>query len=139
MAASHEFISDHIELGRHPLAHGPPHQQKLPRLGSPANMREPQEVESLQIPLKAPFCPPFDRIEAEGNQSGLLGVEFQPESLQSPAQFVQKTRSVLLPLEPNNEIVGIADNDNVTARMTAPPLLDPGIQGIVKKHVCQER
>jgi hypothetical protein len=63
-----------------------PHQDELPVLALPADVREAQEVEGLRLP--EPLHRPARRGEAaELDQAGLLGMQVQPKRRQ-PAKIV---------------------------------------------------
>ena len=42
-------------------------------------------------------------------------------------------------LEPDDEIVGVTHNDHVARGELGPPLLDPQVEGVVQKHVREQR
>src|SRR6516165_11841742 len=55
VAALLHFARELVQLRRHPPPLRMPHQEKLPLPGAPADVREPQKVESLWLPAEATF------------------------------------------------------------------------------------
>jgi hypothetical protein len=62
-----------VQLSPHPLPHGPPHNEKLPRPGLRADMREAQEVEALRLP-QSRFVSIGRREASKLQDTGFLGV-----------------------------------------------------------------
>ncbi len=75
----------------------------------------------------------------ELDQSGLVGMQLQPEPGEPFAQIVKELPSVTLVLEPDHEIIREARDDHITPCVPTSPLLGPAIQDIVEVHVGEQR
>ena len=87
-------------------------------------MDEPQKRKRLRFAL-SPLLPAIGRISAKFNQPGFLIVDFQTKLPKPLLECCQKLFGLCLMLEPHNEIVGVAHDDNVTMRDLLPPSLHP--------------
>ena len=107
-----------LQAGRHAV------EQELatPRLS--ANMREPQEVESLRPP-KSPLLAVFSRKAAEFNEASLVLVQIEPELRKSFAECVLEALGFNSILEANHEIVRKAYDDDVTVSLRSAPVVGP--------------
>ena len=124
MSASLQFASELMQLGRHSLLHRPSLHPELSTSVGPAYMRKPQEVEGLRCPHPGRFST-AGREAAKGDQAGLVGMQLQRKLLQSFPQLSQEPLRVASMLEPYNEIVDIARDDQVTSGRSLSPLLSP--------------
>jgi hypothetical protein len=104
----------------------------------PANMREAQEVEGLRSPLISPLSV-LDRKRTEFQKPRLLGIERQAELSESLLQLGQTALRLHLALQPDHKVVRPSHDDHVAPSLRPPPVLDPQIQDVVKKHVRQKR
>ena len=101
-------------------------------------MGEAEEVEGLRFAV--PALGPIGRgMSAEFNQPGLVGVQFQREASQSIAKLRKEPCGVRMVLESNNEIVSVAHDNNVTARMPFPPLLNPEVNDVMQVDIREQR
>ncbi len=76
---------------------------------------------------------------AEGDDAGLLIVQFQVELLESLPQFIEELFSVGFMLEADHEVVGIADDHTIARGMPPPsPLIGPQVQRVVQIDVGQQ-
>jgi hypothetical protein len=66
-------------------------------------------------------------------------VQGQAELLEAFPQFAEEPLGLVTVLEPHDEVVSITHDDYVTSRGLGPPLLNPQVEDVVQKHVCQER
>src|SRR6266540_40508 len=101
-------------------------------------MREAEKVERLRL-AQTPTRPTIGREPAELDQSRLVRVQFQGELREPLAQVPEKPLGVLLMLEPDDEVVGEADDDHVTVRAPPPPPLGPQVEDVVQIHVGEQR
>jgi hypothetical protein len=137
MPAPLQFGLHLVQLLPHPLPHGPPHNEELPRPGLPADMREAQEVEALRLSL-TPLLSVGRCIAPKLEDAGLVGVQLQRELPQPLAELSQEPFGVRALLESNSEIIGKTRNDNTAARVPMPPLLDPQVEDVVEVEVRQQ-
>ena len=119
-------LSFHVaELGLQPFAHRLPKQRKHPVTSLlPADVREAEEVEGLGLPLTVPRSV-VSRERAELQEAGLFGVQLQPELVQSFAEFHPEPLGIRPMLEPEHNVIGIAHDDHVAARLLLPPRPGP--------------
>ncbi len=66
-------------------------------------------------------------------------MQFQRELSKPVPKFPQEPLSVRTALEPHNEVVGIPNEDDLSARMPPPPLLGPEVEDVMQEEVGQER
>src|SRR6201987_692512 len=104
----------------------------------PADMREAQEVEGLRLALPSSF-PVLLGIPPELDPARLVRVQFQSELSQPFFQAFAKTVCVGSPLEAEDDIVRIADDDYLTSRILLAPDIHPEIEHIVEIDVGKER
>jgi len=78
---------DLVQFGHHPLPLRVPVQEELPRPRAPADVREPEEVEGLRLPVEAALTSAIERVAPEGDEARLLGVQLQRELYESLAQL----------------------------------------------------
>jgi hypothetical protein len=67
-------------------------------------VREAQEIERLRLAEPA-YLPVPGGVPPELDQPGLTGVQFQPELREPAVQLAQELVSVILVLEPDDEVV----------------------------------
>jgi hypothetical protein len=104
----------------------------------PADMREAQEVEGLRLAFPSSF-PVLLGIPPELGPARLVRVQFQSELSQPFFQAFAKTVCVGSPLEAEDDIVRIADDDHLTSRILLAPDIHPEIEHIVEIDVGKER
>jgi hypothetical protein len=78
-------------------------------------------------------------MAAELDQPGLVRIKRQRKLAQSLAHRLQEAPGVVLALEPNDDIVGVAHDDHVARGLVPSPALGPEIVGVVQVDVGQER
>ena len=78
-------------------------------------MREPQEVEGLR--LEPTGFAVLSGVAAELDGPSLLGMQLQPEALQSLPEIGEEAPSIVLELEAHHRLVGIAHDDDIALRM----------------------
>src|SRR5881409_3070151 len=100
------------ELRLPPLPDRLPHHREPPTPLLPADVREAEEVERLRLPLPGP-PPVLGREWPEFQQSGLLGVQLQPEPREPLTQLGQEPLSVRPVLKPHDEVVRIAHDGHI--------------------------
>jgi len=104
MTFPHQLGFHRLQLGRHLLLVRDPLDPEPPLPGRPGDVPESQERERLRLPL-APRLPHPGRVRPEPPQPGLAGVQFQGELREPAAQLPQELLSVVLVLEPDDEVV----------------------------------
>ncbi len=124
------------QLPLHPLRLGPPHDQKLSRLGLPTEMQEAQEVEVLRLSLASGTSAGSCKA-SKLNDPSLVGMKLQRELLQPFAKLSQEPLGVPTMLEANHKVISKARDDDITPCVPSPPLLNPEIEGVVQVEVGQ--
>src|SRR5215204_1248556 len=118
-APSH-LLLDLLKLRPHAVPSGFPFDLEFPRSGLAADEGEAQEVEGLRLaeslPLAALRCK-----ASELDQPCLLRMQRQRKLPQPLAHLLQKEPAILMVLEPDDEVVGVAHNDNVAGRHAPSP------------------
>ena len=138
MPALAQGLTDPFQRSLHPFRLGfpPETEPSLPR-GS-AVMREPKEVEGFRPTLAASAAVRHGE-PAELDATGLVRVECQTETGQPLPKIGQEALRVILMLESDHEIVGVADNHRFAACLLRAPLpVKPEVQDIVQVDVCQD-
>src|SRR5262245_45488737 len=124
MHPPHEFGLDLLQLGPRPLRHRLPLEREAPGSGLPADVREAQAVERLRL-AETTLRPVRSGVPPELDQPRLLGLQLQPELHEPLAQLGEEPLRIRTMLEAHDEVVRIAHDDHVAARLSAPPSLDP--------------
>src|SRR6516165_6483403 len=135
----HSFAQFHLQrlkLRHHPFLDRLAPDDKSPGLGSRAEMREAEEVESLRLPLPSLFAL-LGREAAEADQPGLGWMQRQFELAQALVQILQERPGLVLMLKAGDEVVRVADDDHVAARLILTPAIGPQIERIVQVNICQ--
>ncbi len=101
-------------------------------------MLEAEEVERLGLGLSA-RASVLGREASELDQPRLLGRQLQAEPREPVAKIGQEPLRIALVLEPDDVVVGVADDDHLTARVPAPPLVGPQVKDVVQVDVGQQR
>src|SRR5258708_16967312 len=104
---------------------GPPRrspQLELTSLGSTADMRETKKVERLRFSQPA-RCSISNRETAELDQTRLVRMQRQRELFHPCAKIRQKALCIVLVLKPDDTIIGVAHDDDITAVICMSPLL----------------
>ena len=104
-------------------------QEKLAPLRLTANMRKAEKVKRLRPPL-AVLLSKVGRELAKLDQPRFLGVKLQSEALQPLLQVVPKLIGVRFLLESYDDVVGIPNDDHVTARTLLTPRVGPEVEDI---------
>src|SRR6266542_2005208 len=138
MASSHQQGSDLAQLRRHSLRDRLSQQQEAPVLGRRAVVREAQELERLR-PAEAPLLALLGGEPPEADQARLLGIQPQPKLGQALRQVSPEPLRVRAMLKPQHDVVGVPDDEHVTAGMLPAPLLGPQIEEVVQVDVCEQR
>ena len=124
MAAPTKLLAERPQLRSHSRFGCATKQHELSRLRLPTDVREAEEVERLRLSQSKTALISF-RIAAETNQSCLVGMQLQPELLQSLAEGSSKSNRIALVLKREHDIVGVTDHCHLAVRRTLPPLLYP--------------
>ena len=101
-------------------------------------MREAEEVERVGLALAAPG-PVGGSVSAELDQARLLWVECERKLRQSLLQVGEEAFGVGTVLEAHNGVVGIAHEDDISARLPLASLIGPQIVHIMEVDVRQQR
>ena len=129
---------DRLPLRLPPLAHRLAQDRELPCPCLPADVREAQEVESLGWTRTA-FQPTLLGVSPELNQPRFLRVQFQAELDEPLLERDQTAPGVGFLAEPEHEVVGVSHDDDLTASLSLPPVVDPLVENIMQEHIRQER
>src|SRR6185295_244405 len=89
-----------------------------------ADVRESEKVERLGFTL-ASMRPAFGCIATELDQARLVGVKLETERSETSAQLSESRVRVCFVLEPDDEVVRVANDDHLAVRLAASPLPDP--------------
>ena len=110
MHAHPELLLDLLQLLSHALAdrHTPHGIRPVPIL--PADMREAKEVEGLRLAFPSSF-PVLFGVPPELDPARLFRVELQSELPQPFPQLLAKTVCVSFPLEAEDDIIRMAEDD----------------------------
>jgi hypothetical protein len=100
--------------------------------------RESQEVKALGLP-GTPRTSIHRCMPAEFEQTRFVGMQCQAESREALAQVGAELLSVVLVLEPHDEVIGETDDHNVAVRLLLTPSVSPKIEDIVQVDVGQQR
>jgi hypothetical protein len=101
-------------------------------------VREAQEVERLRF-SQATACSSRGGEPPGLDQPRLARVQFQPELREPAAQLVQEPLSVLLILEPDDEVVREPHDNDLAVRVALPPPIGPQVKDVVQVHVREQR
>ena len=139
MHASAQLGFDRVELRLQALAHRlAQHREASIAALSPTDMRETKEVERFGL-AQAGTSASLGRIRAELQHPGLLGVQFQGELAQPRYQLCAEPLGVRLHLESEHDIIRIANDDHLAARVLSTPGPDPQVKRVVKIDISQKR
>jgi hypothetical protein len=72
------------------------------------------------------------REAAELDQTGLVGVQRQAELRQPLPQIAEKPLGIRLPLEADDGVVGVADDNHLAGRQALAPLVRPEVVDVVQ-------
>jgi len=100
--------------------------------------RNPGNVNVSGFPSPRRLAQP-GRVRPGLDQPGLAGVQFQAERREPSAQFLQEPLSVVLVLEPDDEVVREPRDHDIPARLRLPPVIDPQVQDIMQIYICKQR
>ncbi len=101
-------------------------------------MRESEEVERLRLALATPSSV-SDGEPPELDQTCLVGMQLEAELRQSFTKVDEELLRFPVMLEPDNEVVGEAGDDHITASLASPPLPNPPVEDVVEIDVGQQR
>lgn len=116
--ATLEFEFHFPQLRLPPLSHRLVQHRKATLASLPATVREAREIEAIRCAPITAFLSLASRIAANLDQSCLLGVQFQPEVREPPAQLDKEPLSLDLMLEPNDQIISKTYHDDLCWRRT---------------------
>jgi len=112
--------------------------EAFPVTGSTTDMCETQEIEGLRL-THTQATPTEFGIGAEFDQARFIRVKGEAESSETFLEVLQESFRFLAMLESQDVVVRISDNDNIPRCMTAPPLLYPQVQDVMKIHIGKQR
>ena len=134
-----QFDFDFLQLRSQSLLVGSADNHKHPiACLLPHNVGESKKVETLR-PSQSTFDSVVDRKWTKFDQTRLFRMKCQRELLESRLQLSQKLLGNSKILKSNNEIVGPAYDNDVSAFALRSPLLNPQIEGVVQKDIRQQR
>src|SRR5687767_9372534 len=114
MTTSHQRDLHRFECHSHSILGRSTLEEKLAAQCPRTDVREPEKLECLW-PALPPLRSLFGGEPSKPNEPSLVGMQLQREQLQTGLQLFQKLHSVGLILEPDDEIVGVANNDYFAA------------------------
>ena len=135
-----DFAFDREQLGPLSFGDGVTHEDE-PSLfpwAVAANVGEAQEPEGFGLALAAAL-PPFGRKATEADEPGFVGMELELELLQPLFHLRQEPFGVLLALKAEDDIIGIAHQDDFSATRPLSLPLHPQVEHIVQVHVGEQR
>jgi hypothetical protein len=88
---------------------------------------------------KAATLASFRRIAAELNDTCLLRMQLKREPPQSFTKLRKKLCGIALMLKPNDAVVSVAHDHDVTLGVARTPLIGPEIERIMKVNVREQR
>jgi hypothetical protein len=100
--------------------------------------RNPRNVNVSGFPSPRGLAQPR-RVRPELDEPGLVRVKFQGELREPAAQLLKEPFSIVLELEPHDEVVREAGNDDIPPRPRLPPVTSPQVQDIMQIHIRQQR
>ena len=111
--------------GTHSLGHRfpPEHEARAAPTGR-AIMREPQEVERLQL-AETPSTPIRDCGSDELDKSRLVGIKGESEACEPCLEIGKELLCLVLMLEANDRVIRIAHDNNAAGSTSLPPLVGP--------------
>ena len=99
-----------------------------------AVMREAKEGERFR-PAESLLFSVGCREAAKLDQPGFLGMQFEAKLFQPCLEVSEESLSFTARLEPQHEIVCVADDDHIAACVTLSPLLNPQVENVVQVDV----
>ena len=123
-----QVLLDFLELHPHAVAAGFPLEREAPAARSSADEGEAQEVEGLRLAKPAPISS-FRRKAAELDQAGLVRMSDSANFRQPLAHLLPEASGIALMLEPDDDIVGVADDDHVARGLAPSPAFGPEVEG----------
>src|SRR5208337_2809223 len=132
-----EFLLEFMQLGAHPVASRLPPKQETAAPGASADMREPQEVETLRLPLTAPLTV-RRRPAAELDEARLFLMQREREPRHTLIQARPEPLGVGLVLEAGDDVVGVTHEDNRALGMAFSPLLRPEVEDVMQVDIRQQ-
>lgn len=139
MHALSQFGFDLVQLCLQSLTvRVPPHGEPsgVPLLRT--DVREAEEIERLRLP-QATSLPSFGGVCAEFEQSRFLGVQFQTKLRESLREIRPESLGIRLDLESQHDVIRVAHDNDVAARLLPTPCVDPQVKHVVEIDVRQLR
>src|SRR5215472_15624561 len=133
-----KLLFDFLQLLPHAFANSHASHSVRPLPALPADVREAKEVEGLRFPFPSAFAIRFG-IPPELDSARLVRVKVQSELPQLFSHALAKTIRIRFPLEPENDVIRIADDDHVALRMFSAPDVHPEIEHIMEIDISKER
>jgi hypothetical protein len=127
-----------LQLGLHARANRLPKHQKPSLLRLPANMLEAEKIEGLRLAQSGALSV-GRRVASELDQARLFRVQFQLEFRHAFDEFFPELFGFRLELESKHDVIGIAQDDDISLRSSLSPCLDPEIEDVMEVDVRQQR
>ena len=89
-----------------------------------AHVREAQKIEGLRFALPT-LLSVLGSEASELDEACLIGMQCQPKLFHPRFERTQESVGLSLVLEPQDEVVGVADDDDIALRILPSPLVDP--------------
>lgn len=120
MSTSPKFFLDGFQLGPHPISTRLPPELEGTGPSASADMSEAEKVERLRSCCSS-RCSVLRRESAELDQSSLLRMQRQCELSQARTHCRQKALRIIFPLKADNNVIGIARENDLPVSVTASP------------------
>src|SRR6185436_7418405 len=122
---------DGLQRSPHAIGTGMARKHEPPVHRSTTDVLEPKEVEGLRL-AESPFGTAESRETAELEQPGLFCMQRQGKLLHSTPQIHQELFRVGLVLEADDEVVGVAHDDDLAASQPMSPSVSPQVEDVVQ-------
>jgi len=133
-----QLLLDGKELSPQSLHRSAPPDHKMTLRVPTTVVGEPEEREGFRLPLFA-FSSIRRREASELDQPRLLRMDLQTKLGQPLPKISQEPLCFRLVLKTGDEIVGVANDDDIAPRDFLPPDLHPQVEDIVQIHVGEQR
>ena len=124
MPATHQLGFHLVEFRPHPRSHrlSPEHETSSPGLST--NVGKTQEVERFRL-AEPPLPTAYGRISTKLHQARLLVIQLQAELRKSITKLSPEPLRIITVLKANHDVISKTNDDHITARFLATPLVSP--------------
>jgi hypothetical protein len=125
------------QFALHLLPHCMPEHDELPVPVPSADVREAKEVEGRGLAVAPPLAI-FGCKQAELDESGLLGVQFQIEAPKAFTQVLLELQGISAILETDNDVVGKTNDHHFPSSGLPPPLISPEVEHVMQIDIGKQ-